>query len=339
MVSENDFQKAVELIDRSSNVLITTHARPDGDACGAIVALAEALSAMGKKITPLFLSDIPRWYEFLFVEKPKVLGRDVTGQQLLDGRLCKPDLIIIVDTNSYSQLQQFDQYLKQNDKPVLVIDHHVSGDGLGDVELTDSGAAAAAQIVFDLFKYSGWEITEKIAENLFVAIATDTGWFRFRNADAKTYRTCGQLIETGVKPTGLYHDLYQNFSRQRFELMAAMLNTLELHFDGRYATQYLRLSDFERTGAVYSDTEDLINECQRIGTVEVATLFVEREDGQVKLSLRSTGAVDVRRVAQKFGGGGHISASGAHLPGPLENAQQLVFAQIEEQFDGTDSRK
>ncbi len=339
MLREADFQKAVELIDKSSDVLITTHTRPDGDACGAIVALDQALSAMGKKTTQLLLSDIPEWYQFLFAERPRVLGQNVTRQQLLEGVLCEPDLIIIVDTNSYTQLSEFAEYLEHSDAPVLVIDHHASSEGIGAAELVDSSAAAAAQIVFELFEYAGWAITAKIAENLFVAIATDTGWFRFRNADARAYRTCGRLIEIGVDPDRLYRDLYQNFSAERFGLMVAMLDTLELHFDGRYATQYLRLSDFERTGAVYNDTEDLINQCQRMGTVEVATLFVENEDGRVKLSLRSRGSIDVREIAQRFGGGGHTSASGAHLPGPLEDAQRVIFEQIKEQFARIDSKK
>jgi len=113
--------------------------------------------------------------------------------------------------------------------------------------------------------------------------------------------------------------------------MLAMLSTLELHFEGRFATQYLRQQDFEQTGARYEDTEDLINECQRIGTVEVAALFVELKDGRIKLSLRSKGAVDVCKIAQKFAGGGHKMAAGAHLPGPLENAMQLITAEIKKQ--------
>ncbi len=339
MLREADFQKAVELIDKAGDILITTHIRPDGDGCGAIVALDQAISAMGKKTTQLLLSDIPKWYQFLFAEKPRVLGQNVTKQELLEGRLCEPDLIIIVDTDSYTQLPEFAEYLEHSDAPVLVIDHHVSGEGIGDVELTDSSAAAAALIVFELFEYAGWAITAKIAENLFVAIATDTGWFRFGNADARAYSTCGRLIEIGVEPDRLYRDLYQNYSAKRFRLMVAMLDTLELHCEGRYATQYLRLGDFERTGAVYNDTEDLINECQRMGTVEAAVLFVETEDGRVKLSLRSRGAIDVREIAQRFGGGGHTSASGAHLPGPLEDAQRIVFEQIKEQFAQLDSKK
>jgi phosphoesterase RecJ-like protein len=327
-----DFQKAVELIGKSDKVLLTTHIKPDGDACGSVAAMYDALTALGKKVKLVFPSELPEWYEFLFTKKPAILDKNITVEQLKQGRLDEFDLIVLVDVNSNNQLSKFSEYLKQNDKPVLVIDHHITNDGLGDVELIDNTAAATALIVFDLLKYADWEITEKIAQALFVAVATDTGWFQFGNTDSRVHRSCAELIDAGVNPTGIYHDLYQNFSRQRFQLMTAMLSTLELHLDGRFATQHLRQQDFKQIGAAYSDTENLVDECQRINSVETAALFVELPDGRVKCSLRSRGAIDVREVAQKFGGGGHTMAAGAHLPGPLKNAKQLIKAEVEKQF-------
>jgi len=332
MINDKDFQKAIELVNNSDNILITTHARPDGDACGSVAVMHNALTARGKKVTSLLLSEIPEWYEFLFAVPPKVLGKDISFEHLMEGQLGEPDLIIIVDTNSYNQLPQFSEYLKNNNKPVMVIDHHVTTDNLGDVELIDTSAAAVSLIIFDLLKYGNWTMSERIARALFVGIATDTGWFRFSNADNKVYRSAAELMDAGANPTQIYHDLYQNFSLQRFNLMTAMLNTLELHFNGRYATQHLLQADFGRTGATGKDTENLIDECQRIGTVEVAALFVELTDGRIKCSLRSRGAVDVRKIAQKFGGGGHTMASGVHLAGSLQNAKQLIKAEIEEQL-------
>jgi phosphoesterase RecJ-like protein len=332
MITNDDFQKAVELINGSGNILITTHTRPDGDACGSVAAMTEALAALGKNARPILLSPLPEWYEFLFAEKPPVLGDDVTLEQLKAGAFLKPDLIVIVDTNSYSQLPKFTDYLKQKDCPILIIDHHVTSDGLGDVELVEPTAAAAGLIIFDFLKYAGWQMPPEVTEALFVAIATDTGWFRFTNTDARVHRSCAELIDAGANPTSIYHDLYQNFSHQRFKLMTAMLATLELHLDGRYAAQHIVQADFKQTGAAHKDTENLIDECQRISSVEVAALFVELADGRVKCSLRSRGAVDVRRIAAKFGGGGHTMAAGVHLPGPMKNAKQLIKAEIEKQL-------
>ncbi|GAG25477.1 unnamed protein product, partial [marine sediment metagenome] len=259
------------------------------------------------------------WYEFLFSEKPSVLDKDVNVKQLIDGSFYQPDLIIIVDTNSRNQLAGMADFIKQNKRAVLVIDHHITGDGLGDVEMVDTKAAASGLIVYDLFKYAGWDINGNIAQALFVAIATDTGWFRFASTDSRVHKASAELIDYGVNSADIFHTMYQSFSLPRFRLMTAMLNTLQLHFNGRYAEQHLLLKDFEQTSAAYKDTENLINECQKIKTVEVCALFVELKDGRVKCSLRSRGGFDVREVAQKFGGGGHKEASGVHLAGPLDD--------------------
>jgi len=331
MINSN-FQKAIELINKSSNVLITTHTRPDGDACGCIVAISDVLTALGKKTKALMLSPMPEWYEFLFAEKVPVLGEDIKLEELMQGRFGEFDLIIIVDTNSISQLPEFEKFIKQFDKPVLIIDHHLTADGLGDVELVDSDAAATALIIYDLLKYAKWSVTEKIAEALFVAIATDTGWFQFRNTDSSVFKACAEFINAGVKPIEIHYRLFQNFSPQRFKLMLAMLNTLELHLEGRFATQHITQRDFQQTGATHKDTENLINECQRISSVEAAALFVELKDGRIRCSLRSKDTVDVSKIAAKFGGGGHKMAAGTFLSGPLEEAKKTILTEMTEQF-------
>jgi phosphoesterase RecJ-like protein len=333
MISRKDLQKAVDLINQSTAVLITTHTRADGDAAGCCAAMSEALTSVGKKIQVLFLSPLPQWYGFLFEQKIPVLGQDVSVEQLSAGGLGHFDLVIILDTNSISQLPKFDAWLKRKPAPVLVIDHHATSDGLGDVELVNPNAAAASSIVLELFKFARWNMTPKIAQALFTGIATDTGWFHFNNTSSDVLRTCAELADSGANPNQIYHNIYHTFSLPRFRLMTAMLNSLELHFDGRYATQQLTLQDFKNTGAKFEDTENLIDECQRIATVEVAALFVELKDGRIRCSLRSGGAVDVCKIAQKFEGGGHPSASGAYLPQPLENAKNLIFNAIKAELD------
>lgn len=329
MAGNEDFQKAVKLIGQAKSILITTHTKPDGDACGSVAALSEAIATLGKKVTPLMLSPVPDWYAFLFANKAAVLGEDIKLEELAAGRF---DLIIIVDTNSLGQLPKFDEFLKQNDAPVLVIDHHETGDHLGDVEVIDRAAAAAGLIVVDLLTHAGWTLTESIARAIFVAIATDTGWFQFSNTDSRTLRACAKLIEAGARPTQIYAAMYQNFSRARFALMMTMLNSLELHLDGRYAVMQVTQQDFSRTGAAYSDTENLINESHRIGTVRASALFIELKDGRIRCSLRSRGGPDVSQIAAKFGGGGHTMAAGTFLPGPLENAKRLILAEVQKQL-------
>jgi phosphoesterase RecJ-like protein len=326
MINDADFQKAVELIGKSNKVLITTHTRPDGDGCGCIAAISETLTTLGKNPKILLLSEAPAYYEFLFKQKPEIFSKKTK----IDS-----DLIVIVDTSSFNQLPEFVSRLSSLvPRPwLLVIDHHVTSDNLGDVRLIDNSAAATAMIVFDLLKYAGWPVTKKIAEALFVAVSTDTGWFQFDNTDSRTLKVCAELIDAAVIPSKMYRQLYQNFSPQQFSLMVAMLNTLELHLEGRFAMQHLTQKDFKKTGAKYTDTENLIDQCRRIKGVQAAALFVEQTNGHVKVSLRSMGTVDVCKIAAKFEGGGHKLAAGAHLPGPIENAKKLVFNAVAEQFE------
>ena len=333
MVSTDNFAKAIELIETSSNILLTAHTRPDGDACGCIAVVSAILRNLGKTARPLLLSPMPQWYGFLFDEPVPVLGHNVQVEDLTSGAFGQVDLIIIVDTNSVSQLPRFEEYLKQAETPVLVFDHHVTSDGLGQVEITDSTAAAAGLVLLDFLKHTGWTITPEIAEALFVAIATDTGWFQFNNTSSRAYRSCADLIDRGVNPTKVYDELYQNFSASRFKLMLRMLERLELQLDERYASQYILQEDFERTGADYPDTENLINECHRIASVKVSSLFVELKDGRIRCSLRSRGAIDVSEIATKFGGGGHKMAAGTFLPGPIENAKQLIYNEVAQRLD------
>jgi len=332
MTSSSDLQKAVDLINKSERILVTTHTKPDGDALGCLVAMSDVLSAQGKKVKPLLLSPAPEWYRFLLTEKVPILDEDIQLEELKTGRFGEFDLVMILDTNSPGQLPKFKDYLKQSDKPVLVIDHHRTSDGLGAVELVEADAAATALVVLELLKYAGWEITGIMAEALFIAVATDTGWFQFNNTDHRVFSTCAELIDMGVKPTELYRKLYENFSQSRFMLMTAMLNTFELHLNDRFATMYITKHDFERTGATYADSENLINECRRISTVDTTALFIELGDGRIRCSLRSKGAVDVGEIAAVFGGGGHKMAAGTFVPGPMENAQQLIYEEVSKRF-------
>jgi phosphoesterase RecJ-like protein len=333
-MNNKQYQKAVDLINKSNSILVTTHTKPDGDAAGCCVALSEALLTLGKKVQILLLSPLPQWYGFLFEKKVPVLGQDITPENLSEGGLGRFDLIIISDTNSLSQLPKLENYLNQKPAPVLVIDHHATTDGLGNIEIVDVRAPAAASIVFDLLKFAHWPVTPKIAQALFVGIATDTGWFHFNNTDSAVLRACAELAELGANPSQIYHSIYQSFSPQRFRLMTAMLNSLELHFDGRFANQHLSHQDFKNTDARYEDTENLIDECQRIGSVEVSALFVELPDGRIRCSLRSRGAVDVCKIAQKFDGGGHPSAAGTYLPAPIDNAKKLILTEVKKTLLG-----
>ncbi len=331
MPSNETFQNAVDLINNANSVLLTTHIRPDGDACGCVRALMEITRQLGKKAQPLFMSPLAAWYESLFDEKPAILGNDVQPEKLSEVYR-DVDLVIIVDTDSAVQLPGFAEWLPDCGKKILVIDHHITGDHLGDVKLVDTAAAAAGEVIFDLIKFADWDITERIAESVFIALSTDTGWFKFGNTDSRIFHTAAALIDAGARPNVIYRLLYQSFTPSRLYLMTRMLDHLQLHADARIATQYILRKDFDETGASGPDTENLIDECQRIESVEVAALFTELADGGFRCSLRSKGKVDVRRIAQKYGGGGHTLASGVNLKGPLDTAIGSIVDEITTQL-------
>jgi phosphoesterase RecJ-like protein len=270
----------------------------------------------------------------MFDRPMPILGNDITQEQLMAGEYDACDLVVIVDTDSRVQLPGLAEWLMKvrADKKVLVIDHHVTGDGLGDVQLVEPEAAAAGEIVFDLYKAAGWSITERVAEAIFIALSTDTGWFRFGNADSRIFHTAAELINAGARPDLIYRRLYQGFSPSRLRLMVRMLEHLELYEEEKIAIQYILRRDFDETGSSGPDTENLIDECQRISTVEAAVLLVELSDGRFRCSLRSKGVVDVRAIAQKYGGGGHTLAAGVTLDGPLEAAKKLVVEEIAAQL-------
>lgn len=342
MPNSSDYQAAIAMLEQARRVLITTHFKPDGDACGCLRAIAEYLTATGKTARPLVLSPLASWYAELFDTPVPVLGNDVRPEQLQQV-YGDCDLMVIVDTNSLVQLpglEAFIQAARTAGAPkILVIDHHVTSDHLGDVELIDTQAAAAGEIVYDLFKTAGWTMTPRIAESIFIAVATDTGWFKYGNADSRIFHTAAELIGLGVHPNDIYRRLYQSFSPARLALMTRMLEHLQLHRDGRIATQYILRRDFDETGSSGPDTENLIDECQRISTVEAAILLVELADGRFRCSLRSKGKVNVRVVTQAYGGGGHTLAAGVTLDGPLETALNRLVEDVGRQISEVRSQK
>ena len=334
MAVADNFKKAIDLINKSKSWLVTSHTRPDGDAVGCMKTLCEIASQLDKKAKPLLLSPPADWYKFIFDSPVPVLGNDVKLEELKAGKFGSFDLIVIVDTNSYVQLAEFDKWLKVSKTPVLIIDHHLTGDKLGTVEIIDSTAAATGEIVLDLLESAGWKITEQIAEALYIAISTDTGWFRFDNTDARVMRNASKLIELGARPSEIYHKMYQSYSPARLKLLGRMLENLELYQNGKIALMFILRSDFDLTGATGTDTEDFVNESQRISSVETSALFVELKDGGFRCSLRSNGTIDVRKIAAKFGGGGHKVAAGVNLKGPLQQAKKLILDELEKALSG-----
>lgn len=316
---------ATRAVDAASRILITSHWRPDGDALGCVVALREVLRGLGKQVLAGVPDDVPGRYSFLAKAEPLPhLVREAQAVQAF-----APDLVIIADTSAKAQLEPIWPLLETCPAKRLIVDHHVTHDVPAATELYDTTAGATGLVLLDWFTEAGWPINPIAAEAMFVAMATDTGWFRFSSADARMYHAAGRLIEAyGVQPNALYQQLYMNESPNRARLLGAMLSSLEMHAQDQLAVCVITREMFTRSGAQYWETEDLINEPMRIGSVRVTALLIEEPDGKVRLSLRSKDTISVAAITKTFGGGGHERAAGARTPGPLAATKAQVIEAV-----------
>ncbi|MBY0459054.1 MAG: bifunctional oligoribonuclease/PAP phosphatase NrnA, partial [Gemmataceae bacterium] len=192
----------------------------------------------------------------------------------------------------------------------------------------DVSAEATGRLAYEIIRALGAPLTRTSAHHLFMAVATDTGWFRHPNATAETFTLCGELVAAGADPTVLYEQLYEAATLARFKLTAVALEKLATRAGGKIAFTEVTLADYDKTAAVPGDTEDLINYPRSVEGVEIALVFIEQPGGGTKVSFRSR-AADVSKLAERFGGGGHKLASGARVTKPLPDAREEVLAAAE----------
>jgi phosphoesterase RecJ-like protein len=239
------------------------------------------------------------------------------------------DVFLILDTAEPSRLGSV--VGRTDGRRVLVLDHHpATSSSIGDVVVCDPAACATGELVFDLIRQAGDEITVSEAEGLYVAIATDTGSFRYANTSARTHEITADLLRAGVDPEQMYGRIYAQYTPAGLELVRRALKRLRVADDLPVAWISLRQADLAQTGATKEDIEGIVEFARRIRGVRVALLFRELHDGTTKVSLRSTGDADVAAVARRLGGGGHTKASGAVVPEGLEAAEARVLKEIRE---------
>jgi phosphoesterase RecJ-like protein len=318
----------IETLSACRRVLITTHVRPDGDAVGTAAAMALGMRRRGIDSRVLLLSRLPGKYAFVLKEND--IGFDeVETAWPRDFSLQGYDALLVVDTGTWSQLPGLKERIDGWSKPRLVLDHHLTQEDWADVKVVEPEAAAAGEIAAELLAQWNVPVDPAIAAALFLAIASDTGWFQFSNTRPATLRLAAELMEAGVDTDKMYQHLYQNERAERMALQTRAQDSLELLDQSRLAVMSVRKSDFEHTHARLSDTENLINVPLQIRTVEVSILIVEPPDGSaIRVSLRSKGQVDVAKFAEQFGGGGHARAAGLKIPGPFEHVRGLVSSEM-----------
>ncbi len=314
-----DWKPFVDLVRSHRRFLLTTHVRPDGDGLGSMLALADVLETQGKNARLVVASSLPPRYDFLDPDK-RVKSFALPGDEYRDA-----EAVVVLDTGAWGQLGDFGTFLRSLTVPKIVIDHHLTQDELGAVRLVDATAEATGRLVFEATTALGVSLTPVAAHALFVALAMDTGWFRHKNTTPATFALAAKLQECGARPTDAYESLFEGASLGRLKLTGLVLQRIQRTHEGRTAFTEIRKGDYEAAGAVPQDSEDLINYVRSVDGVEVALFFMEQPRGGVKVSFRSRSRVDVARVAEKFGGGGHRLASGATLPDPLDDARTRVL--------------
>jgi len=316
-----DWSKFAEIVRRHRRFAITTHIRPDGDALGCETALAEVLETLGKDVLVCNVFSIPP--DLQFIDKKKRFKK--LGVDLAPDRLADREVLIILDTSAWAQLGAMSDVVRSTDALKVVIDHHVSEDDLGAELFKDDEAEATGRLVIEVMDELKVPLTPDIARAAFVAMATDTGWFRFSSTSAKTFTLIARLVQAGADPDEIHKNLYENDILARLRLIGRTLSRAETELDGRLIHTYISNEDFCATGALPSDSEDIINLMLAVGCTQAAVIFVEQPKGGFKVSLRSRCQLDCAALAEKFGGGGHKKAAGLSINEPLESARAKVL--------------
>jgi len=317
-----DWPEFERIIQENERFVLTSHLRPDCDALGSELGMAAVLKSLGKQVTIVNPHPTPANLAFIDPEEEiQVLGEHVQGDELIDS----PDVLMVLDTTAWAQLGKMGDVIRNTEATKIVLDHHVGGDDLGAILFKDTTAEATGRLVADAAERLGVKLTPQVAASLFAALATDTGWFRFRSTTAETYRLAGKLADAGADPQSVYCDLYEQDTLGRVKLRGRILERFTSEMNGRLVHTYVRQNDFQETGALPPDTEDAINMGLTITGSEVAVILVEQPEGGCKISFRSQCDLNCNDLASQFGGGGHKAAAGAFLREPFKIAQEKIL--------------
>lgn len=319
--------EVASVLRRCGRVICVTHARPDGDAAGSSLAICRALRHVGVDAQPRYIGPEARWLAQLAGDmKFRV---DAPGVQVPLTRPDElPDMVVVTDTGSWTQLAEVTDWLKPLGDRTVVIDHHLHGNSeVAKWRLIDTSAAATTQVLAPvcaaLLSCEVRSLPRDVAEALYLGLATDTQWFRLSNVTPATLRLAADLLDAGVNHTSLYEMIEQRDSPSRWRLAGRALSSLELHVDGQVAVMQLSLRDFAEAGADRNDTGGFADMVQHIETVRISVILTESETRpgeppMVKVSMRSKpgpDAVDVNALTRSIGGGGHARAAGAKMVG------------------------
>ena len=318
-MSAAKFEQIGQALREGVRFAVLGHVRPDGDALGSQLALGLSLKQLGK--------DVRIWNEEGMLEKYSFLP----NANLLTKPPAEPedvDVAIALDTAIQNRLGNSLPAVRSA-KVWINIDHHPSNPGYGDLVYIDPKSPATGQILFELIKSEKLPIDAAIAENLYVAISTDTGSFQYPNTTARTLEIAAELVRAGVDVGRVSQLTYENYPRRRVELLRDLLGTMRFDANDRVASFSLSLATAKKLGVLPEDNEGLIDHLRAIRGVIVAVFFEELADGKVRVSMRSKSEkVNVCAICEKFGGGGHVLAAGARVRGSLAEVERKILEEV-----------
>jgi phosphoesterase RecJ-like protein len=313
-----------EYLKEGDKYVIISHDGPDADGLGAAYALTLALTALGKSSVAAVSDKVPA--KFRFIDRRGLFASLAAGDGLPFP--AAEATLVIVDTYDMGYLGERSAALVSSARASLIIDHHEPRAEPGRLELLDPAASSSCELVFLIAKALGVELPIDAAEAIFAGIVYDTGSFAYPKTSERTFACALDLVKRGVKPYEVHNRMYESSSDGVLILQKSVISSLELSLKGRVALQTLSKEDLAASGASYEDAEDLVNIPLQDRRVEVSVLFKENLEGKLRCSLRSKGGINVARIAQSFGGGGHKTAAGFTCHAPLARAKDDVLQNI-----------
>lgn len=325
MIKLFDTPALADALKKARRILLCTHINPDGDAIGSTLAVYHVLKKMGKDVTCACADPVPGKLMML-------PGADVFVQpDALQGQTF--DLAFALDAADKGRIGAVGNAFDQAPFSVQ-LDHHPTNPLYADVNAVDGDAAASGCVVFRLLTYMGMEITLDIAKCLYAAISTDTGNFSFENTDGEAFAIVAELVRAGLPLNEMSRNLFLLQEEAHIRLLGRALNTLRIFGNGQCACMHLTPADYQAAAASGEHSDGIVNYAMNLWGVKMAYLADEKEDGMVKVSLRALPPFNVARVAQKFGGGGHVLAAGCRYQMKLEEMcaalEKEMCSQLEE---------
>ena len=305
-----------ELLNRQRFVL-TSHARPDGDSIGSQLALAFTLDSLGKQVRILNSDAAPEHYlDFPGMDRVEIVNAAPADLQA--------DAVVVMECSDLSRtgVSGLDQHF------IINIDHHAGNRMYGALNWFDESAAACGEMVFDIIRALNVPLTTEIATHIYLAILTDTGSFHHSNITPRTFDICRQTVEAGVNPAAMARRVFDSNSFGKLKLIGALLDSMELIDQGRLAVLYLDDTMLEACGCTHNDTEGVINLPLTAREIQAVVFFKVSSSDAVRVSMRSKYDVDVRLVANAFGGGGHKNAAGFTVQGPLDQVKPAILERL-----------